>query len=322
MNYDIKSFISKNGPITVLDIGAKGGNFSFNGMEDLSCFFCFEPNPKMLSDLSGLKSIVSDNNELNAGSVNSFPYAVTNKKDGEVYLNITRRPGGTSTLIPNEDVLKKFHEDNWSEIREIVETIKVPSITLKDFMIGTGVTSIDCIKLDTQGNELDILKSAGDLLNNISTIFVEVEFIEMYEDQPLFHDISLFLNQNGFELVDIKIDPTARRFHAKPDLPYDCYRAVWGDAVFVRSQNNLSERDLIYQGLSLVGLGYMDLAIYLFDKSKILNDNEKLIFEKFARSKAEPFTFKGKIKRMVERIFGLEIHKYDWKNGKQCNSLK
>ena len=65
------------------------------------------------------------------------------------------------------------------------------------------------IKLDTQGSELGILESAGDL-SACEAIYVEAEFLEFYHGQPLFGDLFQYLRDNGFELKDLK-----RTFHRK-----------------------------------------------------------------------------------------------------------
>lgn len=47
-----------------------------------------------------------------------------------------------------------------------------------------------------------VLKGAEQTLDNkkIDLIFVEVEFLELYEKQPLFHDISTYLHLKGYQL--------------------------------------------------------------------------------------------------------------------------
>jgi len=61
---------------------------------------------------------------------------------------------------------------------------------------------LDFIKLDTQGYELQILKGAEHSLKNILGIELEVSFIEIYKNQPLFGEISSFLYQHGYEFYD------------------------------------------------------------------------------------------------------------------------
>ena len=81
--------------------------------------------------------------------------------------------------------------------------------------------SIDLLKIDTQGSELDVLKGAGDLLNNTSYIECEVEFVPLYKDQPLFQDIEDYLKSYNFKLA---------KFIRKVKWASDT--VVFGDALF------------------------------------------------------------------------------------------
>ena len=102
---------------------------------------------------------------------------------------------------------------------------------MESFLVTSGIPHIDLLKLDTQGNELDILKSLGHRINDVQVIKVEVEMVPMYEGQPLFHDVAAYLDSQGFEFVDLVATDPCRRFHARPDLDANSYRMVWGDAV-------------------------------------------------------------------------------------------
>lgn len=72
---------------------------------------------------------------------------------------------------------------------------------------------------------------------------MEVEFIEMYEKQPLFRDVDEFLAEQGFSLVDLRRHYWKRkdyyRFRGKGEL-------VFGDALYFKSL------DALRQGLSCV----------------------------------------------------------------------
>ena len=240
---------------------------------------------------------------------------------GSTTLNISVRPGSTSTLEPNGELLDRFAVDNFSEMKNIVRRLEVPSVTLADFMQQAGLRHIDFIKLDTQGNELDILKSAGDFLQSTSVIMTEVEMLPLYKDQALFHDVTAFLSGQGFELVDLQANPTCRRFHAQDDLPPSAYRLVWGDAVYARRLDDAAKPRSVEQGLVLAGLGYADIAIDLFRRSPMLSAKQKAELEEFARWAVKPKTLTGRIKRFVERTFGLLIQRYNWRRGHQVDSL-
>src|SRR5207249_2189584 len=66
------------------------------------------------------------------------------------------------------------------------------------------------IKLDTQGSELDILRTVDDSQwPDVLAVEVEVEFAELYTNQPLFFDVDGFLRSKGMVLFDLR---TAREY--------------------------------------------------------------------------------------------------------------
>jgi len=62
-----------------------------------------------------------------------------------------------------------------------------------------GVTAIDYIHMDVQGAELCVLNGAGTLLDSVRVIWMEVEAMPLYEDQPLKADVERFMTSRGFE---------------------------------------------------------------------------------------------------------------------------
>jgi len=79
--------------------------------------------------------------------------------------------------------------------------INVQTQTLDDFCLDEKIENIDVLKMDTEGNELNILKGATKLLseNKINVIYTEISdtkknFIEKEKY------IINFLNSYGFEL--------------------------------------------------------------------------------------------------------------------------
>lgn len=304
--------------LVVVDGGARNGPKDLVGLEHLCRFHCFEPNPDALSGVEW--SVADEIQAVSDKQITVYPFALCSES-GSTTLNISARPGASSTLEPDRVLLERFEADNFSEMKEIVKRVPVPSISMADFMAKAKVGHIDFMKLDTQGNELDILKSSGDGIESIEVIMTEVEFIPLYKDQPLFHDVSTYLLSRGFELIDIRWVPSCRRFHARPDLPPSAYRLVWGDAIYARKPADACKPRALQQGLVLAGLGYADMAIDLFDRNPVLSQAQREQLESYARWAAEPQWRTGKWKRVVERIFGLIMHRYDWKRGHQVGSL-
>ena len=55
--------------------------------------------------------------------------------------------------------------------------------------------------MDIQGAELKALKGMKTKIRNLKIVHLEVEFIEIYKDQPLFRNVDGFLKQNNFTLL-------------------------------------------------------------------------------------------------------------------------
>jgi len=133
----------------------------------------------------------------------------------KVYL--TRKGTCSSLYEPNMEELSKHLED--PSRFSVVNTIEV-EVKRMDSILPSDLT-IDLLKIDTQGSELDVLKGAGDLLNNTSYIECEVEFVPLYKDQPLFQDIEDYLKSYNFKLA---------KFIRKVKWASDTI--VFGDALF------------------------------------------------------------------------------------------
>lgn len=83
----------------------------------------------------------------------------------------------------------------WLEFRE---KVRVSTSTIADLCSGLGVSRIDFIHLDVQGAELMVLTGAGDLLDTVGMVWMEVERIELYQGQPLKDDVERFMRSHGF----------------------------------------------------------------------------------------------------------------------------
>jgi FkbM family methyltransferase len=68
------------------------------------------------------------------------------------------------------------------------------------------INDIDYCHIDVQGFELKVLNGAGDFINKIKCIYLEVEAIELYEGQPLKEDIEKFMDENGFVKIGDTVD--------------------------------------------------------------------------------------------------------------------
>ena len=163
-------------------------------------FFLFDPNPNVKNYLSTL---------LNSKNIKYFDLALDNSNTKKnFYLNNFFEPSGSSlnTIIKND---KK-----WYMTRRIVmqvlqpfkkighfSEIEVKTQTLDNFCYNEKINFIDVLKIDSEGNELNILKGAEKLLlkNKIYLIYTEISESKKEFDKK--ENILLdFLNGHNFEL--------------------------------------------------------------------------------------------------------------------------
>ena len=139
------------------------------------------------------KNIVLTNKAISEvdGKVNFYPID-THKTN--IPHHIDGNAGASSMLR-----VSKNYKD---EIYEQYETY-IESVRLDTFMESNNIQTIDILWMDIQGMELSALKSLSNKIKNVKIIHTETEFIEEYDNQPLFNDIKKFLEENGFLYIGL-----------------------------------------------------------------------------------------------------------------------
>jgi FkbM family methyltransferase len=117
--------------------------------------------------------------------------AIGNGKEAE--LRVYRNSHMNSSLEPNPDILEIFGYKS----AKVVSQISVKTKTLDEIELAHKAAMI---KLDAKGMELDILKHAGQILNNVTVIQLEAATMPMYKKQPSLFELGSWLEQKGFVL--------------------------------------------------------------------------------------------------------------------------
>ena len=116
--------------------------------------------------------------------------------------------GMTSVLKPNQNSLNFFNGYGDLTIEKVdrIKTTKLDDI--KELPL------IDFAKMDIQGAELTVLKNGTKKIKDCVAVQLEVSYICLYENQPTFGDVDLWMRSNGFVphcFLDVKrwsINPT------------------------------------------------------------------------------------------------------------------
>ncbi len=153
-----------------------------------------------------------------------LPYAIG---DGERHTLYVNNDDATSSLFP----LNSAHNALFNHLGDLhtVDTKTVETKRLDD-VLPPG--AVDFLKLDVQGAELMVLKSALRTLEKTAVVHCEVEFAPIYAGQPLYPEIQQLLNTCGFELIDLII--STRYHYVAEDKEPASDRLLWADAFFFR----------------------------------------------------------------------------------------
>ncbi|MCL6377677.1 FkbM family methyltransferase [Pectobacterium brasiliense] len=253
LNSEIPCHTKTSSRIRVVDIGANPidgeppyKKLLISGNVDL---IGFEPQPDALKQLNMNKGIHEQ----------YLPYAVGTGE--EITLYLCRASGMTSTLRPNFTILNHFQGyPVWAEIlrEERLRTVKLDDID--------EIKGIDWLKIDIQGGELNVFLNAEEKLKDTLVIQTEVNFIQLYEEQPLFAEIDQWMRAHGFMLHTLLEE--RRRLYAPYVLNNQIHQGLnqltTADAVYIRDINKLD--DLMPEQLNKMAIilresyGSFDLA--------------------------------------------------------------
>ncbi len=267
------SFLKKN-PVTLVDAGARNGVVNFQHLSKWLSVHAFEPDAEEANVLKNIKTPFA------SYIVHAFALSSVG---GKRNFHLTRNRSFSSFLsFDREEFRKHFgrmaQSDQWIAGFETECTLEIDCVTL-DAMFNDN--TIDYLKLDTQGTELEILNGAAELIKNkrIGIIEVEVNMQPVYAFQPTFSTIDQFLRNAGFLLVDYKINQHAfSPVETNNSLVENPRATSGGDAIYVYNMNLLPENEqrerALKAALLLAHKGYLSISHYLLTTFTKINANE------------------------------------------------
>ena len=189
---------------------------------------------------------------------------------GEATLHITRKPGMSSLLEPDREVTRRYCLNRKFEV---VSDVTVPTLPLDDAAATYGFTDAAFLKVDTQGTELDILRSGAHLVReSLLGIHTEAEFQPFYKGQALFADVDQHLRANGFMLVSLS-RTALRRAHYRKDL-FSKRVTTWAHCLYLREPRGLLlrggdvPRDVARLLALTIAFEHYDLAFEVLDLAR------------------------------------------------------
>lgn len=174
-----------------IDVGAHEGETTMRAAaahRDL-LVYGFEPNLAVAGRIMGrLRNYVV------------IPVAIA-LQDGTAELKLTALDAASSLLDMNERVAA-----NWiggAGALAIVNRQIVHTMRLDTFMNRMGIEHVHFLKVDTQGADLEVVRSAGERLADIDRIQLEVtKGDQLYKGAARAEEVLSFMADHGFKLVE------------------------------------------------------------------------------------------------------------------------
>lgn len=169
----------------VLDVGANKGQFSLLvlSLSHQSIIKAFEP---VSSSFEKLKIISKKYSRFECIK------AIVHENNNPQKINVTTSSDNSSLLLASQDQI------NFSKGRAILKSYELVNAVSLYEIIEKNKTHKILLKVDVQGTELEVLRSAKNHLKFINYIIVECSHIQLYEGQNLWLEIDQYLKNLGF----------------------------------------------------------------------------------------------------------------------------
>jgi FkbM family methyltransferase len=192
-SFDLLNIINYHDIDVVLDVGASWGGYAktLRRFGYKKRIISFEPVSKTHSKL--LKNSLNDSEWQVHKKI-----IISDKKIKKLFINVSKDNDNSSVLE-----LSKLHKENHPnsqythkeevEIDSLDNLINHYSLSNKNLML----------KIDVQGSEMDVLKSAINNLSKFKLIQIELSLQTLYEGQTLYREVLNFMNEHNYGIWNI-----------------------------------------------------------------------------------------------------------------------
>ena len=191
----------------IFDVGA------FDGLDGLILAIknpsimvhAFEANPDLINVIMSNKDKIEKYKKIIIKNYKLNNYAVTDKNE-KLTFNIAKNP-----TVSSLNEFSKNIDKTWPGYREahctVIKKIEVKGITLEKYCNDNEIRKINYLHIDTQGNDLKVLKGLKNKLNLVDQGILEAatnEDSSLYENSHTINDVKNFLELNNFEISKIE----------------------------------------------------------------------------------------------------------------------
>lgn len=184
------SHLPDGAPRTVLDIGANAGQFARRVRTELpsAVLHSFEPLP---APFAALQAWAAGQRRVHCHNI------ALGDSEGVVEIHTGAYTASSSLLAPTSRLQASVPHAVPTEIQ------KVKVMRLDDWAYDVRLEAPVFIKMDVQGFEKGVLCGGEKTIAQASAVLVELSFVRLYENQPLFGDMVELFSALDFQLADI-----------------------------------------------------------------------------------------------------------------------
>ena len=186
---DLKSLLKSESPIC-FDVGANEGQ-TIKLLQEVfrsPRIYAFEPSSEVFTKLRSRKY---------RSDVFLYNFALGRQNSQEEFINY--EDSRLSSFFP----LSTDEESQFGHLKiKAKESVEIKTIDW--FLTRYQINEIDLLKVDTQGYDLQVLQGASESFRrgSIRNVYVELNFLKLYENQADAQQITRFLTEHNFHLVD------------------------------------------------------------------------------------------------------------------------
>lgn len=281
-NKKILQNIKLDNYLKLVDIGAAGNiKDNWKNFEPILNYVGIEPNDKSYQEIKSKKNSCKNYEIKKVGLWN---------RNEELEINILKKKTNSSIFEPNDELLKNFPDP------ERFKIINKEKITLTP-IDSLNINNIDFVKIDAQGSELKILEGGEYTFKETLGFEIEVSFLEIYKNQPLFPDICKNMDNKNFKFINFSEMISWKR--EIDDVGKS--QLAFADAIFLKPTEYVldkynSNNEMLFK-YSLICLANNYLGLSNFVNNKISGSLRKSIDKIYLN-----IVKAGKNKRTIKRL--------------------
>ena len=175
----------------IFDVGANEGMEFIDDARNGDIVYAFEPTPELVS------KILNDLRKNPCPSYHLIFAAVSDVEKIQKFNIAGWHEYGCSSLNEFSDGLEPLYR--------FTHSVYVHAIRLDTFVKTMNIETIDYLHVDTQGNDLKVLKSLGSEIHRVKSGVVEVpNTLMLYKNVPSKQETMDFLRDNKFDITKVE----------------------------------------------------------------------------------------------------------------------